>query len=172
MKVAMLFLLLLFAVPKSLVAQSDLLKAQHDLIGTRVDALSFTDFLQNEPTNKDFTPKFKVLEFWATWCKPCLKAVPHLNSLQRKFRDQNIIFLSVTYQNPEETEKVLEKIRFETVVVSDRTKAVHKKLKVEHNGYMPLPRTVLIDNENRIVWYGSPKELTEEVLRRFIGGKL
>jgi hypothetical protein len=36
---------------------------------------------------------------------------------------------------------------------------------------MPLPRTVLIDNENRIVWYGSPKELTENGIRKFLNGK-
>jgi hypothetical protein len=36
------------------------------------------------------------------------------------------------------------------------------------NGTMPLPRTVLIDNENRIVWYGSPEKLTAKLIQRFL----
>ena len=65
----------------------------------------------------------------------------------------------------------MQKVKFETVVVSDTTRAIHKKRKVQNNGTMPLPRTVLIDNENRIVWYGSPKELTENGIKKFLNGE-
>lgn len=161
-------LTLLVALPNILLAQADILKPQSDLIGTQINALSFTDYIQNEPVSRDFSGKLKVLEFWATWCKPCLKAVPHMNYLHRKFKDQNVVFLSVTYQKPEETKRTLEKVNFETIVVSDQTRELHRNLNIEVNGYMPIPRTVLIDSENRIVWYGSPKELTEEIIEMFL----
>lgn len=161
-------LTLLLVLPNLLLAQSDLFKPQSDLIGAQIDTLTITDYIQNEPSNKDFSGKLKVLEFWATWCKPCLKAVPHLNDLQTKFKDQNVVFLSVTYQKPEETKKMLEKVKFKTIVVSDQTRELHRNLKIEVNGYMPIPRTVLIDSENRIVWYGSPNELTEEVIKMYL----
>src|SRR5262245_46570784 len=34
-----------------------------------------------------------VLEFWATWCVPCVRAVPHLNDLAEQFKDQPVQFL-------------------------------------------------------------------------------
>jgi hypothetical protein len=36
------------------------------------------------------------------------------------------------------------------------------------NGTMPLPRTVLIDDQNRIVWYGSPEKLNAKLLEKFL----
>jgi thiol-disulfide isomerase/thioredoxin len=154
--------------PLALLAQSNLFKPQQELINTKVDTITITNYLINEPANKEFNSKYKVLEFWATWCRPCLKAVPHLNKLQEKFKDSNIIFLSFTYESPQKAAEAFKKVKFETVVVSDTTRATHKKLRIDYNGTMPLPRTVLIDNRNKIVWYGSPEKLTPRLLERFL----
>lgn len=161
-------LLLILLLPTILFAQPDLFKLQFEMIGTTLKELTITDYLQNKPADTNFNNKFKVLEFWATWCRPCLKAVPHLNKLQNKFKDSNIVFLSFTYQTPEETLKTLEKVKFQTIVVSDQTRTTQRSLKVENNGTLPIPRTVLIDDENRIVWYGSPEKLTEKIIDKFI----
>jgi len=40
--------------------------------------------------------KVVVLDFWATWCSPCIHAIPHLNQLANEFRDQGVLFLAVT----------------------------------------------------------------------------
>ena len=109
-----------------------------------------------------------MVEFWATWCKPCLRAVPHLNRLQNKFTNRNLVFISVTYEPPEVTFKTLEKVKFESVVVSDQTKSTHRSLHIEYKGTMVLPRTVLIDDENNIVWYGKPNQLSEKLLEKFL----
>src|SRR5215471_10614976 len=37
-----------------------------------------------------------VLEFWATWCAPCVEQIPHLNKLAEQFKNNNALFLSVT----------------------------------------------------------------------------
>lgn len=104
-------------------AQKPPIEAQKKLIGEKIE---FTDYIENTPNNKNFNGKFKILEFWATWCKPCLDAVPHLNELKSEFSNEtDLVFLSVTYETPEKTKKVLEKITFETIVVSDQTKKIH-----------------------------------------------
>ena len=149
-------------------AQGNLRASQQELIGSKLWDLSFTDWLQNRPADTSFSGKFKVLEFWATWCRPCLEAVPHLNKLQRQFADSNIVFLSVTHQSPEETAKTLQKYQFETIVVSDRSRRVHTMLRISYKGTMALPRTVILDAHNRILWYGSPRTLTEKLLRFFL----
>lgn len=64
--------------------------------------INITDFIHNIPNNKSFEDKFIVIEFWATWCGPCLDAVPHLNELQEKFKLNNdLVFISMTDEKPE-----------------------------------------------------------------------
>ncbi|MDD3721909.1 MAG: TlpA disulfide reductase family protein [Lutibacter sp.] len=163
------FILTLFT--NNIAAQKSI-RAQKKMIGGKIENIEFTDYIQNIPLDKQFNEKFKILEFWATWCKPCLAAVPHLNKLKSEFKNYpDLIFLSVTYETPEKIEGTLDKIKFETIVVSDQKKKIHNELKIEYNGMMILPRTVLIDNTNKIIWYGTPNELNKELIMKFLKGK-
>ena len=152
----------------ALSAQSKLFAPQLKLLNTSIDTIVIPTYILNEPADKNFASKFEVLEFWATWCKPCLRAVPHLNKLQAKFQDKNIVFFSFTDETPKKAAEALKKVKFETIVVSDTERAIQKKLRIDINGSMPLPRTVLIDDENKIVWYGSPEKLNAKMLERFL----
>src|SRR5690606_27046499 len=42
--------------------------------------------------------KYYILDFFATWCQPCIKALPELNRLQAVFNDQ-LVILPVTYED-------------------------------------------------------------------------
>ncbi len=163
--------LLLLLLP-ALISAQDLPKLQQEMVGTKLHDMVFTDYILNKPADTNFIKKFKVLEFWVTWCRPCLAAVPHLNKLQKKFKEDNIVFFSVTYEDPSKTNATMDRVRFETIVVSDQTKTIHRDLRIEYKGQMWLPRTVLLDPENRIVWFGSPKDLTVKLLERFLAGSV
>lgn len=165
-------LVLLCLLPTILFAQHGVFEAQKSLIGTVTEDIAVTHYLQNQPIDTAIQSKFKVIEFWATWCAPCIKAVPHLNKLQEKFRDENIVFLSVTYESPGKTEATLKKVKFETIVATDTTSRLHSQLKIRDKGTMVVPRTVLVDNQNRIVWYGYPSDLTESLIKKFLKGGL
>lgn len=134
--------------------------------------INITDFIHNIPNNKSFEDKFIVIEFWATWCGPCLDAVPHLNELQEKFKSNNdLVFISMTDENPEKIKATLDRIDFKTIVVSDQSKKTHKDLQVEKDGVMMIPLTVLIDNNGNVKWKGHPEELNEEKLNSFLKGE-
>jgi len=45
---------------------------------------------------QDLTGKVVVIEFWATWCGPCVAAIPHLNELSRKFQNRGVQIISVS----------------------------------------------------------------------------
>jgi len=47
-------------------------------------------------TLSDFRGKIVVLNFWATWCPPCVEEMPSLVQLQRRFKDKNVVLLGVS----------------------------------------------------------------------------
>ena len=134
--------------------------------------IKITNWIKNTPADKTLTHKFIVLEFWATWCKPCLEYVPHLNELQKKYKQDNLLFLSISDEKEARISKILEKINFETIVVTDTSKTTFENYKsLEYNDVMR-PTTVLIDDKGKVKWVGYPKLLTEKVLQSFLQNKL
>lgn len=61
-------------------------------IGDAPPALKLSGSVQGPPSTEISWPHLKgkvvVLEFWATWCGPCVKTIPHLNSLVEEFKDK------------------------------------------------------------------------------------
>ena len=118
--------------------------------------IKITNWLKNAPADKTLANKFIVLEFWATWCKPCLEYVPHLNELQKKYKQDNLLFLNISDEKEARISKILEKINFETIVVTDTSKTTFENYKsLEYNDVMR-PTTVLIDDQGKIKWVGYP----------------
>ena len=62
---------------------------------------SFDDFSQNlTPDNS----KVYVVNYWATWCAPCVKELPYFESLHQQFKDNNIevVLVSIDFENQRE----------------------------------------------------------------------
>jgi len=58
------------------------------------------DFVSKDPTGQEIRlrnikDKIVVLDFWATWCGPCMKSMPHAQALAKKFKDQDVVVLAV-----------------------------------------------------------------------------
>ena len=68
--------------------------------GKPTPALAVKDWINSKPlTMADLKGKIVVLDFWATWCGPCLAAVPHTNELMKKYADKGVVFIGVCAQN-------------------------------------------------------------------------
>ncbi len=68
------------------------------------------DYPATELKLSDFKDKFVILDFWATWCVPCVSMMPRMDSLQQQFKER-LQFLPVTYQRKEEVIPFLEKYK-------------------------------------------------------------
>ena len=42
-----------------------------------------------------------VVDFWATWCRPCIQAIPHMKQLHQKYQDRGVRFVSVSWDRNE-----------------------------------------------------------------------
>ncbi|HWC96328.1 MAG TPA: TIGR03435 family protein [Candidatus Sulfopaludibacter sp.] len=99
--------------------------------------------------------KAVVLEFWATWCGPCVMAIPHLNELTVQFKEQPVVFLSVTDESSAAVETFLKRRPIEGWIGLARDRKTFADY-----GVAGVPRTFLIDAAGKLVASVTPNDLT------------
>ena len=57
----------------------------------------------------EYQGKTVFINFWATWCKPCIQEMPTIASAQKKLKNENVIFLLASNEAPYEIEKFMKK---------------------------------------------------------------
>ena len=90
-----------------------------------------------------------LLDFWATWCKPCIKAMPKLSSIHEDYGARGLTVLGINEDGPRGQARVkpfvkARKIQFPIVMDSDRS--VQSRMQVT-----ALPTTVLVAQDGEIV---------------------
>jgi len=111
------------------------------------------------------TGKFILVDFWATWCGPCKRAIPELNAFSKKFAD-NLIVIGIS-DEPVETVNQLKDVKIEYYSAVDTRARVKNKLKVTG-----IPHCILIDPKGIVRWEGFPSldgaPLNEEVISNLL----
>ena len=68
-----------------------------------ISSLIFEDFSGNKINLKDYNGKLVIVNFWATWCAPCKKEMPSLDSLSEDSDFKNLKILAVNMEQPNQT---------------------------------------------------------------------
>ena len=116
--------------------------------GMDAPAFELVDAKGNLVKLADFKGKVVFLDFWATWCRPCLRLVPAHQKLQAQFKKENIVFLYVsTDRNANNWKNHVAKGTFPGKHVLANTKVI------EQYNVETLPYSMLIDTNGKIVWH-------------------
>ncbi len=147
--------------------------APHPLLGEESPVFTLATDGGEEVNLKDLVgEKIIILDFWATWCGPCVRAFPALTTVADDFKDQGVVFFAVNQQEDEEkVAAFLEDKDYSLNVLYDTEGEVGQAFKVSG-----IPQSVVIgkDGKVQVVHVGfSPdleKKLTAE-LTSLIEGK-
>ena len=110
---------------------------------------------------QDQRGKVMLLNFWATWCHPCLQEMPLMDQLYQMLRQRPFVMWAVAMK--EDRDKVapfMDKHHFQFTALLDRDGAVSARYKLRG-----LPTTYLIDcHGNTVGWVAGPQEWTSEAI--------
>ena len=116
-------------------------------------SLNVLNFIQGEQfqIEKDH---YYVIEFWATWCPPCVKSIPHLNKLYNNYKDV-VNFVGITDDSVDKIIKFIN-ARKDTMtypVALDVDHVLHDDLNI-----MGIPALFIINGEGKTIWTGHPAD--------------
>lgn len=107
---------------------------------------TLTDLNGKNWTLKDLKGKVVLLNFWATWCPPCRKEMPDLETLSRRFGPQGLVVLGIDDENPEEVKPFIAQQGITYPVLLDPGRRVNTLFEIEG-----IPKTFVYDREGKIV---------------------
>ena len=114
---------------------------------------------------KENRGKILIVDFWATWCGPCIRSIPSLIEISKEYKEAGVELVLVNCEEPEtRVRPFLERLKSIPTVVLDTDGTVSKQYNVA-----AIPQTVLIDRDGGIVevLVGASDE-NEELLRKKI----
>ena len=144
-------------------------------IGSPAPALDISDWLSKgefEEVTEFAEGHVYIVEFWATWCGPCISAMPHVSELQNKYADKKVQIISVSNEDLETVEGFLKKkvrgnpeqtygeLTSNYCLTTDPDRSVS-------NDYMRaameggIPTAFIVGKTGQIEWIGHPMRIDE-----------
>lgn len=133
-------------------------------VGSPAPEISLTTLSGQTLTSADLKGKVVLLDFWATWCKPCVMAVPELKALNEEMKGEPFVMISLSADQKKATlEKFVEKNGMTWPQHWDRKMEVIART----FGISTFPTYIVLDAEGKVVLHqdGWGPKVTDKQVR-------
>jgi thiol-disulfide isomerase/thioredoxin len=166
-------------------------------IGSDAPAINVEHWVQDgkgkfKPVTKFENDKVYVVEFWATWCGPCVASMPHLAQLQKEYADKAVQIVSISDEDLETVETFLEgtvaanqpgkeakddegkkeqtykDLTSAYCLTADPDRSCHKDY-MQAAGQNGIPCAFIVGKDQKIEWIGHPMSM-DDVLKSVVEG--
>lgn len=112
--------------------------------------------------------KLTIIDFWATWCKPCTKAMPKINKIYHDYKDQGLEVIGISCDGPRSIGKVdlvAQSLNIDYAILKDIDCEV-----MTENNFQAFPTLIILNSDNEIVYVhegfssGDEKLIEEEII--------
>ncbi len=133
-------------------------------VGDKAPAMSVENWVKGKKVEKLENGKVYVVEFWATWCPPCIKSIPHLTKLQKEHKDKATIIGVASSERGADANSNLkgvenfvrkqgDKMEYTVAFDSDRSMSKSWMTPANQNG---IPCAFVVGGDGKIAWIGNP----------------
>lgn len=123
--------------------------------GEPLPDFAFTDFNGRSRKLSEFKGKYVLLDFWGTWCGPCVAEIPTLKAAYGRFRDRGFEILGIDYEHGEITPAVRDNVqsflKTHDVPWTNATPDSVKELVENRLRILGFPTHLLLDRDGRVV---------------------
>jgi thiol-disulfide isomerase/thioredoxin len=149
-------------------AQTSISKSNGLAIGSLVPDVAL-HHVMNHPSGKvnlsDYRGQLLILDFWATWCSPCIASLPKTDSINKAFRGKAMI-LPITYQSKEDVAKLFAKVSYLrniAIPIATSEQELHKLFP-----HSEIPHYIWIDPQGKVVAITGYKEVTSANITKML----
>ncbi len=119
--------------------------------------LNYTD--GSTITNEDLKGKIVVMDFWATWCGPCMASMPHMIELNKKYADKGVQVVGISLDRSEDTlKKTVADKGMDWPQHYDGDRVITRKF-----GVSGIPTIYILSPEGEVLWRGHPSDVDEHL---------
>jgi len=151
-------------------------------VGAMVPDFDFTDFTGKTRHFSEYRGRYVLLDFWATWCSPCLADIPHLKETQLKYRARGFEILGMDSETlgqeqvepgfARETQaRAREIVHTRGVTWTQATTETSEPVAVKIFGVNSLPVKILVDPDGRVVARVKTSSELDDLLARLLNAK-
>lgn len=148
-------------------------------VGSPAPAIEVEKFVKGSPVTGFEKGRVYVVEFWATWCGPCIASMPHISKLQKQYKDKVTIIGTNIWEERTYSDATFDKVKKFVDEQGDKmgyTVAYDGAAKKMDTNYMKaagrngIPSAFVVDQTGTVAWMGHPMFL-DAVLADVTAGK-
>ena len=148
--------------PVALVLMAAGMPSSADEIDLRRPDFTMADIDGNERSISEWAGNAMLINFWASWCIPCMREIPMLNELSTEYVDREFAVLGIAVDTLENISEFIKTtpLQYMTLVDEDKSQELAYQFT---NSFLVLPFTVFLDHQGRIFWMQVEEVHREEV---------
>lgn len=123
---------------------------------------NISEFVRKSNINMQQENALYFIDFWATWCGPCIHVAKQLEIFQKQF-PENFYIISLTKENRQTVEEFLIKHPTELAVAIDDNGRTFDKYKIKN-----LPYGVLLNADEKVLWTGNSADLRPSIVNAYL----
>lgn len=144
-------------------------------VGAQAPGLDIELWTRGDQTSIE-SGKVYVIDFWATWCGPCKRSIPHLTELQKEYGDKGLTIIGISNEETDLVKKFTQQWsgKMEYTVAVDRRQGTTRAW-MQAAGRDTIPTAFIVDRKGKVAFIGNPLPEAgdgfDEVLKRVMSGR-